>query len=238
MTGYFWIGLTAGALAFGHCLGMCGGFVLQISRGKARWAALERTLLWTLGRTSSYVFLGAMAGFVGQTAGARLQTSWLQTALAYLAGTVMVFMGLTLLGAMPHRWRRPMSTGSGLLATLMRPLLGQPTAVGAWALGLVTGFMPCPVVMGLLALVVHGASVATGMVTMAAMGAGTLWSLLGLTGHAVQLRFQRWAAPAGAAVLVLLGVVTALRATPALHHWLGHAGADLPGQEAPCHAGH
>jgi len=62
---YIWIGLAGGALAFAHCLGMCGGFALHFSRGDKRRSVLGRQLLWHSGKTFSYVFLGALAAFGG-----------------------------------------------------------------------------------------------------------------------------------------------------------------------------
>jgi sulfite exporter TauE/SafE len=236
-----WIGLTAGLLAFAHCSGMCGGFALHLSRNESRISALARLFAWNFGRTSSYVFLGAMAGYIGEAMSSRLHLSWFQAVLAYIAGAVMVLMGLTLVGAVPHRWRRRLAAGpEGLLASLFRPLLGFPSIAGALVLGLATGLLPCPIVTGLLALSVQRGSVLAAMVLMAALGLGTLGPLVlvGLTGQFFQLRFRRWAAPAGATVLVLLGMVTALRATPALHHLLGHHGSENGSVQQPCHAGH
>jgi hypothetical protein len=61
------------------------------------------------------------------------------------------------------------------------------------------------------------------MATMAAMGAGTVWSLLllGMTGHAVKLRLRRWAPAIGGMVVVVLGLTTVLRGTEAFHQVLG-----------------
>ena len=90
--------------------------------------------------------------------------------------------------------------------------------------GLMTGLLPCPIVVGFLALSLQSGSVLTGMATMAAMGVGTVWSLLllGMTGYALQARTRRWGAVVGGIVLVLLGTVTILRGTGAMHHLMGH----------------
>jgi sulfite exporter TauE/SafE len=92
--------------------------------------------------------------------------------------------------------------------------------------------------MGMLALSVQSGSVAVGMAVMAAMGAGTVWSLLvlGVTGHMVTLRLRRWGTAVAAAVLILLGVATALRGTEALHRVLGCPPAPVAAEPAapPC----
>jgi len=275
MLTYVGLGLAGGALAFAHCLGMCGGFALHLSRAPSRWGVLARQLLWHAGKTFSYVFLGAMAGFVGGLAGAASAMPWVQKALAYAAGAAMVLMGLAILGLLPFRRGRwgegrgkdveresveggaseeekakepstsrstlhpPPSTavpsglappasglspsGEGLLASLFRQFFREPTPAGAFVLGLATGFLPCPIVIGFLSLSVTSGSVLTGIATMAAMGVGTVWSLLllGLSGHVLTLRVRRRGAAVAGAVLIVLGAATALRGTETFHHLLG-----------------
>ncbi len=165
--------------------------------------------------------LGAVAGFLGGIAGSAGGFAGVQKVLACAAGAVMVLMGLKLIGLLPGR--RGESSG-GLFAGVFRQFFAQPSSPAAFALGLMTGLLPCPVVVGFLALSLQSGSVLTGMATMAAMGAGTVWSLLllGMTGYALRARARRWGAVIGGIVLVLLGAVTILRGTGAMHHLMGH----------------
>lgn len=218
---YAAIGLAGGAAAFAHCVGMCGGLALHLAQGGGSpGRLLARQALWHAGKTSTYIFLGAVAGL----AGGWFTSSGLaraQDIMAYGAGAMMIVMGLALVGLWPAR--RKAGQGEGLLASLFGQFIGQPTAAGALVLGLATGFLPCPIVLGMLALAAQSGSVLAGMVTLAATGLGTVWALaiLGLTGHVATLRLRRWAAPVGAAVLVLAGVATVLRGTETFHHLLG-----------------
>ena len=59
---YAVIGLAGGAAAFAHCLGMCGGWRCTCRRAATAARSLARQGLWHLGKTTTYVFLGAMAG--------------------------------------------------------------------------------------------------------------------------------------------------------------------------------
>ena len=286
---YIWIGLAGGAAAFAHCLGMCGPFALHLASGDpGRGRAALRQILWHAGRITTYVFLGTLAGFLGERIGSIRRWGWIPDALAYAAGAVMVLMGLKVLGLLPvrGRWRRQKeeeeeeeeketteaetrgrdardTRGQDALATPDAPatpgilsgalgsLLGRPTAGGAFALGLATGFLPCPVVVFFLALCVQSRSVPLSMATMAAMGVGTLWSLAlaGLAGGAVRSSLRRWGPQVGGTVLVLLGLVTTLRGSDAYHRVLGcpcsgtaksgEAGAGpaqvAPGERPCCH---
>jgi len=217
---YIAIALAGGAAAFAHCLGMCGGFVLHLAQGPGRAAAVGRQALWHLGRVTTYVFLGALAGFLG--AGLLSAAGWVENILAYAAGGAMVLAGLAMLGLLPLVRRKRPAEG-GLVATLAGQLFREPTAGAALGLGLVTGLLPCPITLGFLALAVERGSVLTGMAMMAALGLGTAWSLaaLAMTGRMVTERLRKWGPTVAGVVLVLLGVATVLRGTEAFHRLLG-----------------
>jgi sulfite exporter TauE/SafE len=224
---YIWIGLAGGAAAFAHCLGMCGGFALHLSHAQNRWWTLSRQLLWLGGKTFTYIFLGAMAGFFGRWLSGVTIIPRIQDGLAYAAGALLILAGARMLNLLP--WRRkaspnPSAGGAeGILPSLFRRFLLRPTAGGALTLGLATGFLPCPVVVGFLVLSVQSGSMATGMAAMAALGVGTAWSLLllGMSGQMVRQRFRKWGTVAPGVILILLGLATALRGTEAFHRILG-----------------
>jgi hypothetical protein len=217
---YIAIALAGGAAAFAHCLGMCGGFALHLAQGAGRGAAVGRQALWHLGRVTTYVFLGALAGFLG----ARLLTAaaWAENVLAYVAGGAMILAGLVMLGLVPLARRGNPGEG-GLVAAVAGQLFREPTPGSALGLGLVTGLLPCPITLGFLALAVQRGSVLVGMATMAALGLGTAWSLavLAMTGRLAAARLRKWGPVAAALVLVLLGAATVLRGTEAFHRLLG-----------------
>src|SRR5262245_19881750 len=91
--------LAGGFLASLHCVGMCGGFVLAVSRPDVplgRRVAGPAALL--LGKASTYVLLGAAAGIAG---GALVRSGWFasaQAVLAVVAGVLMVVAGLQVAG--------------------------------------------------------------------------------------------------------------------------------------------
>jgi len=240
---YAWLGLAGGAVAFAHCLGMCGGFALHLSEGRSGRAALARQLLWHAGKTATYVLLGAVVGFLGGVVASAHGLLRAQSVLAYVAGAVMLVMGAKLLGFLPNR-ARSKAAHERLFARVFRQFFAQPTPAAAFALGLVTGLLPCPVVLGFLALSLQSGSVLAGMATMAAVGLGTLWALLalGMTGYAVRARTPSWGSAVAGVVLVLLGAMTILRGSGLLHHLPCHQPAGRGGtimrMDIPEHAGH
>ncbi len=243
-----WTGFLIGCFSFAHCLGMCGGFALHLSGG-GRAAVLGRQLLWHAGKTASYMFLGALAAFAGGQL-VLAHGRGVQMALTWIAGGVMIVSGLALLGVR-LALTRPIGPPSpiegevnyartrgrqtdGLLVGFVRQFFGSAGWRSAMAMGLATGLLPCGIVYSALAVSLQSGSVLVGMATMAAMGAGTMWSLLviGLTGGLLSAKAKRWGAVAGGIVLVLLGSVTALRGSHVLHSVLPAARPVMRDQSA------
>ena len=64
---YYFVFFLAGFAGSFHCIGMCGGFACALGRDSHGPAATGlRHLLYNTGRLTSYVFLGALAGAIGQ----------------------------------------------------------------------------------------------------------------------------------------------------------------------------
>lgn len=101
-----------GLLTSVHCIAMCGGINLSqtlqkdISEEISR-AMFRNSFLYNAGRVVSYTVVGGILGAVGGLAGfgTDLQTSSLiQGILKLAAGTVMIVMGINMLGIFP--WLR------------------------------------------------------------------------------------------------------------------------------------
>jgi len=223
LTHHLWIGLAGGAVAFAHCVGMCGGFVLHLSREKNRQRMLAGQLLWHAGKLCSYMFLGAVAGFTG----AYFQLFFLrhglwQNLLSYLAAAVMLLAGLSLLGLLPVRGK-----GEGgvqdALTTLVRRFFTASSPGAALAMGIATGFLPCPIVLAFIAYSLQTGSVPSGIATMAGLSLGTALPLLMLGGAARLTRWhlRSWGARAGGIILISLAISTALRGSVLYHKLLG-----------------
>jgi sulfite exporter TauE/SafE len=195
-------GFLIGIASSAHCAGMCGVFALRAGTGGSK--APGRMALYLTGKTFTYVFLGTLAGLAGAQvvdlfAGAG---PWLGLAV----GAVLLLAGVRLL-------RPPMSmssTGSWfgrMLAPAFRFAHGAEASGGPFALGAVTGLLPCGVVY---VAALQGAGLGTpigGATLMASFGAGTMPVLaaIGLLGHGAVARF-------GAARLRMTGGVLLLLA--------------------------
>ena len=229
-----------GLLGSGHCLGMCGGFVVTIGANRRSLPDnLVRQMVYTLGRLFTYGFLGGLAGTFGAYL-VRLDLPFLtmQSALSLVAGVAMVLVGLTQLGVV--RWPRRLKTGAcgGMTATLLGHFLRLPATAAVFLAGVFTGFLPCGLVYTFLALAMSTRDPFYGGLSMIVFGIGTAPALiaLGCGSTLLSLAARRRVHQLAACFVLLLGGVTIWRGWPretpcchdvAIHHvWTGHASAD------------
>ncbi len=224
--------LVSGLLGSLHCVGMCGGFVLAIDRPGSRparrpWRRAGAQAVFHAGKTSTYVLLGALAGAAG---GAVVRAAWFpaaQAVLAVVAGVLMVLAGLQIAGLLREV---PLGALFGPASPYGRAVRGLVNARGPaapFALGALTGLLPCPLVYAFLAAALATGSVLAAMGTMAVLGLASMPALCAvvLVGAAVTPVVRRRITRVAGAVVVLLGAVTVLRgvAPEAIHAVFGHA---------------
>jgi sulfite exporter TauE/SafE len=232
MDEYLFLVFIAGMAGSFHCAGMCGGFACLLGGHPqgGRIATLARHSLYNVGRITTYAFLGAVAGLfagavAGQATSAGLQVA--ERALALAAGALMILMALQLFGFLQrrrHPWsaRRPTSIGGGgeVLVVSLRSLLTVRNRAAPLAFGVLNGFLPCPLVYGVLA---HGASLClsspgsgplTPVIVMVVFGLGTfpMMLLIGLLGWWLQPLWRRWGVRLAGSLVLTFGLVTLARA--------------------------
>lgn len=166
-----------GLLGSAHCVGMCGGFAVSIGLGsRGLGSNLRRQLVYTAGRIFTYSFFGIVAGYAGLWIAARAGV-WIniQATLSIVAGVLLISQSLLALGVVPRRyWSKFAGGGSVCLAgTFVGPFLASPSWSHVLVAGVLTGFLPCGLVYGYLALASSSASIWTGLLTMSVFGAGT-----------------------------------------------------------------
>ncbi len=209
-----WVAWASGALLLGfvgsgHCLGMCGGIAGALGMTSPAARTLSRTtssLLYSVGRVSSYALLGALAGSLGQATSVAIG---LGPVMRVAAGMLIVLLGLQLAG-LRMGFDRVEALGLAVWRRL-GPLIGRigsPDA--AWkcvALGAVWGFLPCGLVYTALTASLVTGSAAGGAVFMASFGLGTVPALVFATrmmgGIGERLRGQGARRIAGIALVVL-----------------------------------
>lgn len=205
--------LVGGLLGSSHCLGMCGPFALLIGSGAPSWRGnVARQLVYGAGRVFTYGTLGALAGFGGlrlvQLAPAAASVP---AALAVCAGALLMYQGLAAAGVLRRfGWggSQPCLGAAGLAA-----LLRDPRWLSVFLAGVFTGFLPCGLVYGFLALAAATASVPHGALLMAAFGLGTtpLMTLAGVGGQLLTVAARRRMFQVAAWCVVVAGAVSIAR---------------------------
>ncbi|MEY4059658.1 MAG: hypothetical protein RL551_905 [Pseudomonadota bacterium] len=179
-----------GALVSGwHCALMCGGIAAAIERQgntqEATYIPLQSKselfhlqLIMHLGRLTTYVLLGAVAGWVGAVLWQQNVVP-IQRPLFALTSLILLVMGLRLLR---QRSNSPLLVGKWLgarIASYWAKYLGSFTGRSSrWFSGMVWGLVPCGLVYSVLPLAFLSGDVLTGAALMLAFGLGTLPNLL------------------------------------------------------------
>ncbi|MBC8479700.1 MAG: sulfite exporter TauE/SafE family protein [FCB group bacterium] len=205
----FMLGLTGG---FGHCIGMCGGFVLaysvKLEKPTGRLNTLKLLaphLLYSLGRTITYGFLGGLFGIIGLT----FKLFNFQSYLQIFAGLIMLLLGAELAGWIPkfsntklpvfHPFRKLFST-----------VMDDISLTNCFVIGLILGFLPCGLVYAAVIRAIAADNIPTAILTMMAFGLGTIPALLlvGLGANMITARFRKYLFRMSAVLVIALGVIT------------------------------
>ncbi|MDO8516112.1 MAG: sulfite exporter TauE/SafE family protein [bacterium] len=178
----FAIGLTAGVST---CMAVVGGLVAGFSAAYAeshqyatRWERFRPNIYFNIGRLVSYALLGGAIGAFGSVIKISSATTGL---LVFVAGFVMLYMGLKLTGISPKL--------SNLSLTLPKRLsrkLGLTDASDeyshkeAFVGGALTFFLPCGFTQAMQLYAITTGSFASGAIIMFLFALGTMPGLLGV----------------------------------------------------------
>ncbi|QDT32887.1 sulfite exporter TauE/SafE family protein [Thalassoglobus polymorphus] len=191
-----------GLLGSSHCLGMCGGFAILIGANQT-----SRREMWisqgaySIGRIFTYSVLGVVAGYVGMHLG-HSTSQWVNASaiLSFVAGLFLIVQGLKAAGI--NLWSRGKSpTPQGcLVSPLFRTFFQSRSRFSKFLAGVMTGFLPCGLLYGFLALATASQDLFLGGAIMFAFGLGTvpMMVLAGIGGQLLsgvtRLRLLRTAA--------------------------------------------
>jgi len=205
MSSLFVAGLVGSA---GHCVGMCGPFVLaqSVSRLEASPAAEMREfhrlaggalVPYHLGRMTTYAGLGAAAGALAGGVIDLTGLRWLSAVLLCLAALFFLGYAVRRLGGLLP-WLSVGGEGwwSRTIGEAAKPLFGRPVGVRGYALGVALGFLPCGLLYGAIAAAAARGGALTGALAMIAFALGTVPALVavGLAGHVAGRQWQFLAA--------------------------------------------
>ena len=218
--------LTAGLLAgFSHCMGMCGPLVGSFVMHQRKYKAdvTSSLLTFQLGRLSTYLLLGLVAGTVGSLVRFTVVAHGWQSRMSILVGILMLIAAVNLLGWWPVRLRIvPLRLIRGVSARI-RFFMGVQHPAANFALGMCNGLLPCAPVYTMLLLAVTLGNPLYSALAMFTFGLGTLPAMLGVGLFASQLsiRLRTHLYKVGALLVLFVGIQLTLRGL-ALADYVSH----------------
>jgi len=219
MLGAFVIGLVAGISMTPHCLGMCGGFPLHLAKPSKISAVAIRLVLFVIGKSVTYMFLGSLAAALGVVLLRDTSIASAAPALRLTAGIITMIFGLMMLGLrLPAIKPLQGITDKLFLKPVFGPLLSNPGPSTALILGMCVGFLPCPLPIFMLGLATASQNVPYGILIMAGVGIGTAPGLLaaGFLGSGLFLKFAKVGMRAAGILVIAIAIFTIGRATGAI----------------------
>lgn len=169
--------------SFGHCVGMCGGIVIAYSSTKIRddfnkAKEVASHILYSFGRITTYVLLGAVFGSLG---GVATFSNMANGILWVVAGVAMVLTGFSLLGKIKFLTLIEHSVSkTSWYQKNFRSLLGSQTLSSFFMLGLLNGLLPCGFVYFFAITAASTGSALSGAFVMLIFGLSTIPALFSM----------------------------------------------------------
>lgn len=205
----FFAVLSASLIGSAHCVGMCGPFAIMVLDEKDSNAQRLRSMLWYhLGRALTYMLIGAVAGLAGlwldqstSLVGWQQSAAWL-TGISMIAFGIFALLRLAKVGTMHFKPPAKLQT---LVRSGFKKANQLPKSVRPFAIGSVTGFLPCGWLYAFLLLAIGTSSPLVGALVMLAFWMGTV-PALSVIGLGFSKLSQSWkdAIPLCTAVLMIL----------------------------------
>lgn len=215
-----------------HCVGMCGPLAIWATSNGTRPVTL---VAYHLGRLTTYLSAGLMAGLLGSALTIGGNVAGLQSLAAMIAGGLLVLIGLVRLVRMMPAFNRPsaeLPTPSRVAGWLhhAKPLLASRGPLErSYLAGLLTTWLPCGWLYLFVLIAAGTGGVVPAVTVMFAFWIGTLPALTGLVlGAGSLMKRSATIMPMAASLLLIAtGLYTAT----------GRAWADLTQMTAPATTG-
>ncbi len=200
--------------SFGHCVGMCGGIVVAYSSIKlgdkpSKAYQVAAHLLYSLGRVTTYTTLGAIFGYIG---GVVTFNNIANGILLLIAGVVMIFAGLSLLGKIKFLTVIEHSfSSSSWYKRSFKKILSSKSLFSFYLLGMLNGLLPCGFVYFFAIAAASTANPFDGALVMFIFGISTIPAMFGLgflTSLASSSNFRNMMMSLSSIAVIIYGIFT------------------------------
>ncbi len=211
--------------SIGHCIGMCGGFILTYTTAKIKPEQTKFSqglyhFLYNMGRVTTYTIFGGLFGYFGSLWDI---TPLTRAILFGIAGLLMIVMGLSFAGKLKflskieyqiskYNWFKKVFTSQ----------LNDVSLKSFFILGLLNGLIPCGLVYTMLVTATTTESVLLGAMVMFIFGIFTIPSLFSfafIVGLFSQNRFRQTMVQLASIVIILYGGWTLMKAYNQYDYW-------------------
>ena len=220
------ITIFLGALVSGwHCALMCGGISASVESWhttrsisskipqKTQKCLIYEQLLMHLGRLTTYISLGTLAGLIGFAVW-RQHALPIQRGMFAVAALLLILQGVRILRHSTTRlsvWERWLNERAAVVWIALHARVADSSNLKTrWLQGMVWGLVPCGLVYSVLPLAFLSGDAVSGGLLMLAFGLGTLPNLLlisGLSARLAQWGHRPWARYAVAGLMVMAGIL-------------------------------
>ena len=208
----------------GHCIGMCGGIIVAYSSTKidGKWSKYAQSiahLIYSMGRITTYMLLGAIFGAIG---GVVAFNNIANGTLTIVAGIFMVLAGLSLLGKLSFLTNLEHSfSGSRWYQEIFRQVLRSKSLYSFYILGLLNGLLPCGLVYFFAVTAASTGSPFWGATVMLIFGLSTVPALFSLgmfAGIFTKSSMRKTMMSLAAIVVIFYGFYTVYRGSDFILH--------------------
>lgn len=211
--------------SIGHCIGMCGGFIMTYTMAKvkpsdSKFAQAIYHLTYNLGRVTTYTLLGALFGYFGSL----WEINPLVRSLMFaIAGVLMVVMGLSFAGKLKflNSIEVPISNYSWF-KRMFTYQMNSGNKSSFFILGMLNGLFPCGLVYTMLVTATTTSSALYGALVMFIFGIFTIPTLFTFA-YAVSLfsaqKFRTFMIQLAALTVILFGVWTVYKGYLQFDFW-------------------
>ena len=198
-----------------HCIAMCGGINLSQSLPKdkiceeKKKTAILPAIMYNAGRVASYTVIGFIMGLIGFAVGGGSSNVGipviLQSILKFIAGILMVVMGLNMLNIFPWLRRLIPHMPSSIAKKINRK---KREGGSSFIVGLLNGIMPCGPLQSMWVVALATGNPFAGALSMLLFALGTVPLMLGLGAIVAKLgqKFAKTVMTVGSALVVVLGL--------------------------------
>ncbi len=203
--------------SIGHCIGMCGGFVVaystsKIGPGHSKFFQTLAHSLYSLGRIVSYMAIGAFFGYLGSAIGFSMTSKGV---LFIVVGILMVLIGISLSGKLKFLTVVEHSLAQNrLFKKLFKSVIQSKSLFSFFLMGVLNGLIPCGLVYFFATAAIASGSAVMGAIVMLVFGLATVPALfiLGMiSGFVSQMSWRKNILALAAVIISLYGLYTGFK---------------------------